>query len=147
MLSPLIDRKLVVTKLIKERCRLAERESERMQKSELVRDVQKSVSRNNEIYQLFPPRKAWCGMMDVAARKKLDAAGRNAKRLYYTYRKAQKANSQELWYVRLCAKADSIVRMVEKRDIMIGPPRVIPIEKDRKAIASSVVQYVHFHWR
>ena len=63
--STFIDRDQVVMKLIKYRCKLAERQAERDQKNEFI--SRQSLNNrggklNDELCECFPPRKCWCGI-------------------------------------------------------------------------------------
>ena len=80
-----IDRDQVVMKLIKYRCKLAEQQAERDQKNEFVsrQSLHNRVGRINDgLYDLFPPRKRWCGI--GRERQRLDTLARNEKRLRCT---------------------------------------------------------------
>lgn len=135
MPSSFISRDLVVMKLIKERCKLAEIRSVREQKDEFinrceVRRHSKQSEKESIICSLFPPRKQWCGI--GRKRINLDANSRNQLRLKYTYLTARQKGSTAKWYNALCEFADSIVRMVDNTKGDIRPPRVTVIEKKVK---------------
>lgn len=119
-------------KLIKYRCKLAERQAERDQKNEFI--SRQSLNNrggkiNDELYECFPPRKRWCGI--GRERQRLDTLARNEKRLRCTYLKAKRKRSKEQWYVKLCQKADKIVELVYGKRRGIAPPKVTVIEKKR----------------
>lgn len=127
-----INRDQVVMKLIKYRCKLAERQAERDQKNEFI--SRQSLNNrggkiNDELYECFPPRKRWCGI--GRERQRLDTLARNEKRLRCTYLKAKRKRSKEQWYVKLCQKADKIVELVYGKRRGIAPPKVTVIEKKR----------------
>ena len=130
--SSFINRDQVVMKLIKYRCKLAERQAERDQKNEFV--SRQSLNNrggkiNDELYECFPPRNRWCGI--GRERQRLDTLARNEKRLRCTYLKAKRKRSKEQWYVKLCQKADKIVELVYGKRRGIAPPKVTVIEKKR----------------
>lgn len=132
MPSSFINRDLVVMKLIKERCKLADKQSDRDQKDEFINrwDLKahpKPSDTERDIRSLFPPRKRWCGL--GKKRVNLDAVSRNLLRLKYTYFKAKENGSTELWYEKLCDFADGIVRIAENTDGGVCPPNVTVIEK------------------
>ncbi|TYK37831.1 reverse transcriptase domain-containing protein [Bacteroides pyogenes] len=127
-----IDRDKVVMKLIKYRCKLADKQSEKDRKNEFI--SRQSLSRcgntkRDSLYELFPPRKQWCGIGKI--RENLDSVARNERKLKYTYLKAKKCNSKEEWYLKLCTKADEIVRYAYRKRKGIKPPKVAVIEKKR----------------
>lgn len=129
-----IDRDKVVMKLIKYRCKLADKQAVKDQKNEFIsRDFFKKtgnrVKDKDYLYELFPPRKRWCRLGKV--RVNLDTAARNERKLKYTYLKAKKRACKESWYLNLCAKADNIVRYAYKNRKGIAPPKVTVIEKKR----------------
>lgn len=128
-----IDRDQVVMKLIKYRCKLAEQQAERDQKNEFVsrQSLHNRVGRINDgLYDLFPPRKRWCGI--GRERQRLDTLARNEKRLRCTYLKAKRRGCKEEWYLKLCEKADEIVQRVYRKRQGIAPPKVTVIEKKRQ---------------
>lgn len=130
--STFIDRDQVVMKLIKYRCKLAERQAERDQKNEFI--SRQSLNNrggklNDELCECFPPRKCWCGI--GRERQRLDTLARNEKRLRCTYLKAKRKRCKEQWYVKLCQKADKIVELVYGKRRGIAPPKVTVIEKKR----------------
>ncbi len=130
--SSFINRDQVVMKLIKYRCKLAERQAERDQKNEFI--SRQSLNNrggkiNDELYECFPPRNRWCGI--GRERQRLDTLARNEKRLRCTYLKAKRKRSKEQWYVKLCQKADKIVELVYGKRRGIAPPKVTVIEKKR----------------
>lgn len=127
-----IDRDLVVFKLIKYRCKLAEKRADKDQKNEFI--SRQSLNgcgtiKDDNLDGLFPPRKQWCGI--GKGREKIDTVARNEKRLKYTYLKAKKVQSKDEWYVKLCARADEIVRYAYRKRKKIDPPTVTAIEKKR----------------
>lgn len=129
-----IDRDKVVMKLIKYRCKLADKQAVKDQKNEFIsRDFFKKtgnrVKDKDYLYEMFPPRKRWCRLGKV--RVNLDTAARNERKLKYTYLKAKKRACKESWYLNLCAKADNIVRYAYKNRKGIAPPKVTVIEKKR----------------
>lgn len=129
-----IDRDRVVMKLIKYRCKLADKQAVKDQQNEFIsrESLNKHGNRVKDkdgLYELFPPRKQWCGI--GKNREKLDTAARNERKLKNTYFKAKKNHSQESWYLKLCAKADSIVRYAHRKRKCIASPKVTVIEKKR----------------
>ena len=135
MPSSFVSRDLVVVKLIKERCKLADAQAVRDQKYEFIdrwhlnANTKRSEHEKN-IRSMFPPRKQWCGI--GKERRCLDTSSRNQLRLKNTYLKAKKKDSTENWYKKLCDYADSVVRMVDNTVGDIKPPRVSVIEKKVK---------------
>lgn len=128
-----IDRDRVVMKLIKYRCKLAEKRAEKDQKNEFI-SRQSLLRKNGNVVkdwscEVFPPRRQWCGI--GKGREGLDTTARNERRLKYTYLKAKKNCSQDDWYLNLCKKADKIVQNVYKKRKRIKPPKVTVIEKKR----------------
>lgn len=135
MPSSFVSRDLVVMKLIKERCKLADAQSVRDQKDEFInrwelKGKHKASCHEKLIRSLFPPRKLWCGI--GKERRNLDTSSRNQLRLKKTYLKAKKQNSTENWYKKLCDYADGVVRMVDNTVGDIKPPHVSVIEKKVK---------------
>lgn len=135
MPSSFITRDLVVLKLIKERCKLADAQSNRGQKDEFInrwelKSKHKPSCLEKLIRSLFPPRKLWCGI--GKERRNLDTGSRNQLRLKNTYLKAKKSGSTAIWYKKLCDYADVIVRMVENTEGEISPPHISVIEKKVK---------------
>lgn len=143
MPSSFIDRDKVVMKLIKERCKFADRQTDKDQKNEFISrwDLPKRPQKKSEfetsIYSLFPPRKKWCHL--GKKRIKLDSISRNELKLKYTYLTSKKKNCTENWYLRLCEKADGIVKMALNNKGMIKPPHVSVIEKKRKKKENYIV--------
>lgn len=79
MSSSFVSRDLVVMKLIKERCKLADAQSVRDQKDEFInrwdlKGKHKPSSHEKLIRSLFPPRKLWCGI--GKERRNLDTSSR-----------------------------------------------------------------------
>lgn len=135
MPSSFVSRDLVVMKLIKERCKLADAQSVRDQKDEFInrwelKGKHKASCHEKLIRSLFPPRKLWCGI--GKERRNLDTSSRNQLRLKNTYLKAKKNGSTANWYKELCDYADSVVRMVDNTVGDINPPHVSVIEKKVK---------------
>ena len=135
MSSSFVSRDLVVMKLIKERCKLADAQSVRDQKDEFtnrwdLKGKHKPSSHEKLIRSLFPPRKLWCGI--GKERRNLDTSSRNLLRLKNTYLKAKKNGSTANWYKELCVYADGIVRMVDNTEGEIPPPHISVIEKKVK---------------
>lgn len=146
MLSHLsfINRDKVVMKLIKQRCKLADQQSNLDHKREFINKASLPPKKNvrNEIYNLFPPRKKW-HQIGPEERYNLDSVARNEFRLKRTYQWAKKKGCNEDWYINLCQKADEIVKYAIVRDIGIEPPYVTAIEKksvdkDRKIICRPI---------
>lgn len=135
MPSSFVSRDLVVMKLIKERCKLADAQSVRDQKDEFInrwelKGKHKASCHEKLIRSLFPPRNLWCGI--GKKRRNLDTSSRNQLRLKNTYLKAKKNGSTANWYKELCDYADSVVRMVDNTVGGINPPHVSVIEKKVK---------------
>lgn len=135
MLSSYINRNEVVRRLIKIRCKLADKMADRKQLYDFVRFETKSKEdrRSNKdkfIYSLFPPRSQWChiGMQ----RKNIDSVKRNEIKLLNTYKMAIKQNKNADWYIRLCQEADKIVRMALSPVSFIPVPIVHVLEKKRE---------------
>ena len=128
-----IDRYKVIRALIKERCKLADKQAEADQRNEFVcrADVKLRGNRRLEmkIYKMFPPRREWCGLGRI--RKELDSVKRNELKLWRTYLKAKRKNCKEEWYVGLCEYADRIVRIAITQDSAIPHPQVTVLEKKR----------------
>lgn len=133
MPSSFITRDLVVDKLIRERCKYADSKSQREKKDEFLSKISLSDTKHKvteiekEIRSMFPPRKQWRGL--GKQRQLQDSVTRNIWKLRYTYQKAKKNHSNELWYLNLCDYADKIVRIVSSSGFGIRPPRVNVIEK------------------
>lgn len=134
MPSIFINRDKVVFLLIKERCKLADKQSSIDQKNEFITRRGVSNKRNkfitNNIYSIFPPRAKWCNIGE-SVRTKLNSIKRNELRLKYTYLKAKKRKCKDEWYIKLCNYADYIVKMSDNIFDVINPPRVSVIEKKR----------------
>lgn len=134
--------------LIKERCKLADRQARIDQKNEFIirRDARRKGSKHaNAIYQMFPPRREWCSI--GKRRQRLDSVKRNELKLKCTYWKAKRRKSKAEWFARLCIYADSIVEMVSTKSACLDPPKVSVIEKRKiiKKKQSFAVRYVLFH--
>lgn len=122
-------------KLIKTRCRLAEKQKELDQKesfihpSSLVSMVKTTSQGSQFIYSLFPPRKQWVslGMKD---RYLMDSSARNEQRLKYTYLKAKAQGCTEQWYVQLCDYADRIVHYALSKHRNVEVPTVVALLKE-----------------
>lgn len=135
MPSSFITRDLVVMKLIKERCKLADAQAVKDQKNEFIDRWNLNANTKRSEYEesiraMFPPRKQWCGI--GKKRRCLDTGSRNQLRLKKTYLKAKKNGSTATWYKELCDYADGIGRMVDNTEGEIPPPRISVIEKKVK---------------
>lgn len=101
MPSSFITRDLVVDKLIRERCKYADSKFQREKKDEFLSKISLSDTKHKvteiekEIRSMFPPRKQWCGL--GKQRQLQDSVTRNIWKLRYTYQKAKKNHSNELW--------------------------------------------------
>lgn len=126
---------MVVRRLIKVRCKLADKEADDKQLKDFVKfetnEKSTMISKSKKfIYSLFPPRSKWCHL--GRTRQELDSIKRNERKLYYTYLKAVKVESKEKWYANLCNEADTIVKMALNPTEKIPSPTVHVIEKKRK---------------
>lgn len=134
MLSSYINRDAVIRKLIKIRCKLADKRSEQMQVHDFVRfDKKLHLKTNKEstlIYSLFPSRSQWCHI--GKRRHEMDSSKRNESKLLFTYYKAKEKDSREDWYINLCREADKIVAMAMNPVNGIPAPHVHVIEKKRE---------------
>lgn len=84
MPSSFITRDLVVMKLIKERCKLADAQAVKDQKNEFIDRWNLNANTKRSEYEesiraMFPPRKQWCGI--GKKRRCLDTGSRNQLRL------------------------------------------------------------------
>lgn len=130
--SSFIDRDSVVRKLIKERCKLADKRSDRSRLSELTckaDNTRQQPPMKNErlLSQMFPPRREWCHLGNQ--RKHLDALSRNEQRLWYTYQRTKANGCSDEWYQKLCAFADSVVKMAFNQVDGVPAPRVSALRK------------------
>lgn len=136
-----IDRDKVIMTLIKERCKLADKQAEIDQRDEFVSRADVKIRGNMHltmnIYKMFPPRRKWCGIGKI--RKELDSVKRNELKLRRTYLKAKRTNCKEEWYVRLCEYADRIVSIAMTQDNIIPPPQVTVLEKKRNGRDNFIV--------
>lgn len=136
-----IDRDKVIMAIVKERCRLADKQADIDQRNEFVCRVDVGKRENKHlamnIYKIFPPRREWCGIGKM--RKELDSVKRNELKLRYTYLKAKRKNCKEEWYVRLCEYADRIVRIAMTQDNVIPPPQVTVLEKKRNKRDKAII--------
>lgn len=126
--------------LIKERCKLADRQARIDQKNEFIirRDARRKGSKHaNAIYQMFPPRREWCSI--GKRRQRLDSVKRNELKLKCTYWKAKRRKSKAEWFARLCIYADSIVEMVSTKSACLDPPKVSVIEKKKDYKEKTVI--------
>lgn len=130
-----IDRDKVVMTLIKERCKLADKQAEINQHEEfLSRQCVKTKGNRyleRDIYKMFPPRREWCSL--GKRRQQLDSVKRNEYRLKYTYLQAKRVKCEENWYLKLCEYADKVVKMANTQTGSIPPPKVAVIEKKMDA--------------
>ena len=135
-----ITRDQVVRKIIKIRCKFASRLSDVSQNLEFVSfaDSKQSkmpiqrFSQGEEcafVYSLFPARRKWCHL--GIRRLDVDSTKRNEYKLYYTYLKAKKEQSKDLWYQNLCDFADSILNLLYNPGDSLSKPKVCAIEKER----------------
>lgn len=138
MPSTFIDRDKVVKKLIKERCKLAAKKSEKEQKEELIakkslqeeadsKEQKTKIEKDLDVYKFFPRRKDWCHL--GKKRVGLDSVKRNEQCLWFAYLKAKHHNSKDEWYSNLCEYADYVVRLANDANTYINPPHVTVIEK------------------
>ena len=104
MPSIFINRDKVVFLLIKERCKLADKQSRIDQKNEFItrRGIPNKGNSfiSNSIYNIFPPRAKWCSIGNTEQRIKLNSIERNELRLKYTYLKAKKRKCKDEWYIK-----------------------------------------------
>ncbi len=135
-----IDRDKVVMKLIKERCKLADKQADKDHyNSYISRWCVRQKGNNfldNSLYEIFPPRREWCGL--GRKRMELDSVKRNELKLKYTYLNAKRKNCHDEWFLKLCDYADSIVKMAISQSVCIDPPSVTVIEKKR--VSNTVVK-------
>lgn len=150
MPSIFINRDKVVFLLIKERCKLADKQSRIDQKNEFItrRGIPNKGNSfiSNSIYNIFPPRAKWCSIGNPEQRIKLNSIERNELRLKYTYLKAKKRKCKDEWYIKLCNYADYIVKISDNMSGIINPPTVTVIEKKEtiKPIRLFIVLSAHF---
>lgn len=135
--STFIDRDQVVKKLIRLRCKLADKESKNRQKQNFYLSTAGKKKEPDGIYLLFPPRGKWC-KLGAPARQELDGQKRNERSLFLTYLKAKKGRSEEDWYRRLCDEADKIVRLSCSDMYKVQAPDVKVIEKKKE---NTKIQY------
>lgn len=129
-ISSFFNRDMVVMKLIKSRCKSADRKKEQDQVREFIHPSCLSRKpKKDKINDLFPPRKKWVGL-GMKDRYLMDSMARNERRLKYTYLKAKAQDCREDWYVRLCQYADSIVKYAYVNDLGLQTPKVCAIFKE-----------------
>lgn len=143
MPSIFINRDKVVFLLIKERCKLADKQSRIDQKNEFItrRGIPNKGNSfiSNSIYNIFPPRAKWCSIGNTEQRIKLNSIERNELRLKYTYLKAKKRKCKDEWYIKLCNYADYIVKISDNMSGIINPPTVTVIEKKRDDKTNTII--------
>jgi hypothetical protein len=125
MLSNYLTDEMIVKKLIKQRCKLADKRFKQMQVVEFVSGtkVKELDEEKTELYALFPPRSKWC-RIGYERRKKMDSVQRNAFMLYATYNKAKQKMSKDAWFVKLQAKIAHIRYLALHPSITIPKPTV-----------------------
>lgn len=125
MLSSYFENDIIVSKLIRLRCRLADKRADIMQQEDFV-SFDKLERRQSEftvdeafIYSLFPPRKEWC---HIGKKNRLnkDSVYRNTFKLTATYNKEKGKLNHPDWYKRL------MKYVVEIRSLALNPIQKIP---------------------